>query len=137
MILGVGCSQVINSEGQVRLNTIFHWIFVISNILLNYIFISVFHWETQGIAFATFVAMLISSILNLAYFIAGKSSIPVNVKKLAIAVDLIPAILSVGMSSLFYPIMILVQEFVIFNLISDYGIDSDIAFFGTSVKLLV
>lgn len=135
MILGVGCSQVINSEGQVRLNTIFHWIFVISNILLNYIFISVFHWETQGIAFATFVAMLISSILNLAYFIAGKSSIPVNVKKLAIAVDLIPAILSVGMSSLFYPIMILVQEFVIFNLISDYGIDSDIAFFGTSVKL--
>lgn len=135
LILAEASSQVIKSEGQIKLTTIFDWIFVIVNIFLNSIFISVFHWGTQGIALATVIAMVVYSILNLAYFLAGKSSIPVNPKKITIAIDLLPAILSVGISSLFYPVMGLVQNFVIFNSISDYGTHSDIAFFGATQTL--
>ncbi len=135
LILGEACGEVINSEGNIRLNTIFNLIFVSVNILLNYIFITVYNWGIQGIALATVIAMVVSSILNLSYFIAGKSFIPVHLKKIAIAIDLLREIFSVGVSSLFYPVMILVQESVIFNLISYYGVNSDIAFFGASVKL--
>ncbi len=135
LILGEACSRVIKSEGKIRLATIFDWLFVIVNILLNYIFISVFHWQTQGIAFATVIAMVVYCIVNLGYFISGKSSIPVNFKKIAIAVDLLRAILSVGISELFYPVTILIQDFLIFNLISYYGTNSDIAFFGATVKV--
>ncbi len=135
LILGEACGEVINSEGNIKLNTIFNLIFVSVNILLNYIFITVYNWGIQGIALATVIAMVVSSILNLSYFIAGKSFIPVHLKRIAIAIDLLREILSVGVSSLFYPVMILVQEFVIFNLISHYGVNSDIAFFGASVKL--
>ncbi len=134
LILGEACGEVINSEGNMKLNTIFNLIFVSVNILLNYIFITVYNWGVQGIALATVIAMVVSSILNLSYFIAGKSCILVNVKKLAIAIDLLPEILSVGVSSLFYPVMILFQEFVVFNLISDYGRNIDIAFFGATMK---
>lgn len=136
LIVGTACGEVINSEGQIRLTTIFKWTFVTVNIFLNYIFITVYDWGIQGIAVATVIAMVVSSIMNLAYFIVGKSFIPVNLKKLAIAIDLLPAILSVGVSSLFYPVMILVQEFVMFNLISDYGTNSDIAFFGATMKVI-
>ncbi|MEH2206123.1 MAG: MATE family efflux transporter [Nostoc sp.] len=135
LILGEACSRVIKSEGKIRLATIFDWLFVIVNILLNYIFISVFNWKTQGIAFATVIAMIVYCIVNLGYFISGKSSIPVNLKKIAIAVDLLRAILSVGISELFYPVTILIQDFLIFNLISFYGTNSDIAFFGATVKV--
>jgi putative MATE family efflux protein len=135
LILAEACSQVIKSEGQIRLTTIFDWLFVVVNILLNYIFVSVFHWQTQGIALATVIAMVVYSIVNLGYFISGKSSIPVNFKKIAIAIDLLRAILSVGISELFYPVTILIQDFVIFNLISYYGTNSDIAFFGATAKV--
>jgi putative MATE family efflux protein len=135
LILGEACGEVINSEGHIRLNTIFNLIFVIVNILLNYIFITVYNLGIQGIALATVIAMIVSSILNLAYFTAGKSFIPVNPKKLTLAIDLLPAILSVGVSALFYPVMILAQEFVMFNLISEHGKNVDIAFFGATMKV--
>ncbi|BAZ20924.1 MATE efflux family protein [Kalymmatonema gypsitolerans NIES-4073] len=135
LIIAQACSEVIKSEGQMRLATIFGCIFVIVNIFLNFIFIIVFHWETHGIALATVFGMVVYSIVNLAYFLAGKSSIPVNPKKIAIAIDLLPAILSVGISGLFYPIMVLVQDYVVFNSISYYGTNNDIAFFGASGKL--
>ena len=132
---GTACGEIISSEGQIRLTTISMSIFVIINILLNYIFLTVFHWGTSGIALATIIAMVFSSIVNLAYFIFGKSFISVNLKKLAIAIDLLPATLSVGMSSLFAPVMILAQGFVVFNSISYYGTNNDIAFFGATQKV--
>ncbi|WP_445634044.1 Multidrug export protein MepA [Nostoc sp. DSM 114161] len=136
LILAEACSNLIKSEGKIKLTSIFDWVFVIVNILLNYIFISVFHWGTQGIALATVMAMVVYSIANLGYFIVGKSSIPVNFKKIAIAIDLIAAILSVGISELFYPFTILLQDFVVFNSISNYGTNTDIAFFGAAGKII-
>ncbi|MFN6470948.1 MAG: MATE family efflux transporter [Nostoc sp. SerVER01] len=136
LILAEGCSKLIKSEGEIKLTSIFDWLFVIINIVLNYIFISVFNWGTQGIALATVIAMVVYSIVNLGYFIVGKSSIPVNLKKIAIAIDLIPKILSVGISELFYPFTILVQDFIVFNSISHYGTNTDIAFFGAAVKVI-
>lgn len=135
LIIAEACNQVIKSEGNIRLSTIFDWLFVIVNIILNYIFISVYHWGIEGLALATLMAMVVSSIANLGYFVSGKSSISVNFKKLAIARDLLRAILTVGISELFYPVTILIQDFVIFNLISYYGTNSDIAFFGATGKL--
>ncbi|MCC5615044.1 polysaccharide biosynthesis C-terminal domain-containing protein [Nostoc sp. CHAB 5836] len=134
-ILAGASSQIIKSEGKIRLSTIFDLIFIILNIVLNLIFISVFRWGIQGIALATVIAMAVSTFINLTYFLSGKSSILVNLKKIAIAIDLLRTILSVGISQLFYPITILIQDFVIFNLISYYGTDSDIAFFGATVKV--
>ncbi|MDZ8262375.1 MATE family efflux transporter [Nostoc sp. ChiQUE01b] len=134
-ILAGASSQLIKSEGNIRLSTIFAFIYIIVNILLNYTFISVFHWGIQGIALATVIGMAVSTILNLTYFMSGKSSIPVNLKKLAIAIDLLPAILSVGISALFHPVMVFVQDFVVFNSISYYGTNNDIAFFGATVKV--
>jgi len=136
LILAEGCSKLIKSEGEIKLTSIFDWLFVIINIALNYIFISVFNWGTQGIALATVMAMVVYSIANLGYFIVGKSSIPVNLKKIAIAIDLIHTILSVGISELFYPFTILVQDFIVFNSISHYGTNTDIAFFGAAVKVI-
>ncbi|MDM9379467.1 MATE family efflux transporter [Chlorogloeopsis sp. ULAP01] len=134
-ILGGASSQIIKSEGKLRLSTIFDLVFIIFNILLNTLFISVFRWGIEGIALATVLAMVVSTSVNLTYFFTGKSSIPVNYQKLAIAIDLLPEIFSVGISSLFYPILELLQDFVIFNSLSYYGTNNDIAFVGTTAKL--
>ncbi|MBL1201269.1 MAG: MATE family efflux transporter [Nostoc sp. ZfuVER08] len=136
LILAEACNKLIKSEGEIKLTSIFDWLFVITNIVLNYIFISVFKWGTEGIAFATVLAMVVYSIVNLGYFVFGKSSIPVNFKKIAIAIDLIPPILSVGISELLYPFTILLEDFIVYNSISDYGTNTDVAFFGATGKIV-
>ena len=134
-ILAGASSQIVKSEGRIRLSTIFDFIFIIVTISLNFIFTIIFHWGVQGIALATVIGMAVSTIINLTYFLSGKSYISVNPKKMAIAIDLLPAILSVGISALFYPVMMLVQEFVVLNSISYYGTNNDIAFYGAVAKV--
>jgi putative MATE family efflux protein len=134
-ILALSSSEIIKAEGKIRLATGFELIFVLINIILNSIFITVFHWGIEGIAIATVIAMVFYSIFNFTYFLSGKSSTPINLKKLALAIDLLPAIFSVGISSLLFPIMGFIQNFVIYQSISHYGTNNDIAFFGATVRL--
>ena len=135
-IAGTACGEIIRSEGEIRLTTISICFFVTVNIFLNYIFINIYNWGTSGLALATIIAMLASGIIKLAYFILGKSFISVSFKKIGFAIDIIPAILSVGISSLFFPVMVLIQEFVVFNSISNYGTNNDIAFFGAAEQVI-
>ncbi|MEH1940540.1 MAG: MATE family efflux transporter [Nostoc sp.] len=134
-ILAVASSQIIKSEGRIRLASIFAGIFVSVNIILDIIFLSVFHWGIQGLALASVVAMVIYSIVNLTYFLFGKSSIPVDPKKFVLAIDLLPAILSVGIPALLTQVMGLVQSFVVLKSISHYGTHNDIAFYGATLRL--
>ncbi|MBN3958497.1 MATE family efflux transporter [Nostoc sp. NMS8] len=134
-ILAVASNQLIKSEGKVRLAMSFAGIYVIVNIILNPIFVIVFHWGIQGIAFATVTAMIVFCIINLTYFLSGKSSIPVNPKKLVLAINLLPGILSVGISALLGSIMDLVQSFIVFKSLSYYGTNHDIAFYGATLRL--
>ena len=134
-IFAVASSQIIKSEGRIRLASIFAGIFVIVNIILDPIFISVFHWGIQGLALATVIAKVVYSIINLTYFFSGKSFIPVNLKKFILAIDLLPGILSVGISALLTQVMGLIQSFVVLKSLSYYGTQNDIAFYGATLTI--
>lgn len=134
-VLAVASSQLIKSEGKIGLATTFAAISVLVNTILNPIFISVFHWGIQGVALATIISMVVYSIVNFTYFNSNKTSIPVTSRKLTLAVDLIPAILSVGLSVLLMEVMGIVQQVVIFKSIAHYGTDTDIAFAGATLNL--
>ncbi|MEM7759322.1 MAG: MATE family efflux transporter [Cyanobacteria bacterium P01_A01_bin.40] len=135
-IVGQACGDVISSEGKIRWTTTSMWIFITVNICLNYLFIVVYDGGTAELALATVMAMIVACIFNLFYFVCGKSLITVNLKKIAIAKDLLPEIFSVGIGSLLYPVMMLIQQFVVFNSISNYGTNNDIAFFGATEKII-
>ncbi|MCC5608940.1 polysaccharide biosynthesis C-terminal domain-containing protein [Nostoc sp. CHAB 5834] len=134
-ILAVASSQLIKSEGKIRLAMIFAGFFVILDAILNPIFISVFNWGIKGVAFSTVISMLIYSILNINYFLSTKSSIPVNYKKLTLAIDLLPAILSVGITALLMEVISLVEQSVIFKSIAQYGTAHDIAIAGATLRV--
>lgn len=134
-MLAISCSQIIKSEGQVKYAMTSVGIFAASDIILNYIFTAILHWEIRGLALSTVFAMLIYSIINLIYFFCGKSSIPVNYKKFALAIDLLPSIFSIGISLILVPVTNIIQDFVTFKSISIYGTAQDIAFFGATERL--
>lgn len=134
-VLAVGSSQLIKSEGKIGLATIFAAISVLTNTILNPLFVGVFHWGIQGIAFATIVSNLVYTLVNFTYFISGKSSIAVQLKKLTLSLDLLSPILSVGISVFIMEVMTIVQQVVIFKSIAYYGTDTDIAFAGATLNL--
>ncbi len=134
-ILAVASCQLIKSEGKIRLAMIFAGVFVVIDTILNPIFISVFKLGIRGVALSTVISMLIYSILNIAYFLSAKSSIPVNPKKLTLAIDLLPAILSVGISALLMEVISLIEQSVIFKSIAHYGNAHDIAVAGATLRV--
>ena len=134
-VLAVGSSQLIKSEGKIGLATIFAAISVVTNTILNPLFVGVFHWGIQGIAFATIVSNLVYTLVNFTYFISGKSSMAVQLKKLTLSLDLLSPILSVGISVFIMEVMTIVQQVVIFKSIAYYGTGTDIAFAGATLNL--
>lgn len=134
-VLAVGSSQLIKSEGKIGLATIFAAISVVTNTILNPLFVGVFHWGIKGIAIATIVANFVYAIVNCSYFLSGKSSIPVQVKKLTLSLDLLPPILSVGISVFIMKVMTIVQQVMIFKSLAYYGTDTDLAFAGATLNL--
>ncbi|MEG4005566.1 MATE family efflux transporter [Microcoleus sp. Pol11C1] len=135
LVLAVGSSQLIKSEGRIGLATGFAAISVLTNTILNPIFVAVFHWGIRGIALATVVSSIVYASVILTYFICGKSSTPVQLKKLTLSVDLAKPIVSVGLSVLIMDLMGIVQQIVIFRSIAYYGTDTDIAFAGATLNL--
>ncbi|MDF5710493.1 MAG: MATE family efflux transporter [Nostoc sp. S4] len=135
IVLGIACNDLIKSEGQLRISMIFATIYFIVNLILNTVFLSVFHWGIRGLALATVIAMGAYCTGLLIYYFSGKSSIKVDYKNLILKIDLLIKILSIGSSNLIIPVIAFIQSFVVFQLISRYGTQNDIAFFGATVTL--
>jgi putative MATE family efflux protein len=134
-LLSISSSQLIKAEGKIELATKFTAIFVTTNIILNYTFIKFFNWGIKGIALATVLSGLVYATVNFTYFLSGKSSIPVNLKRFTLAIDLLPATLSVGASVMLMDSLEVVQQAVIFKSIAHYGRVTDIAFMGATLNL--
>lgn len=135
LVIAVSSSQLIKAEGKIALATLFSGIYVIINCILDPIFVRIFNLGIQGIALATVISAIAYCLINCSYFIFGKSSIPVNPKKLTLALDLLPAILSVGGAVMLMQVVGIVQQIVLFKAIAHYGTDSDIAFGGATIRL--
>ncbi|MBD2344910.1 MATE family efflux transporter [Anabaena subtropica] len=135
LVTAVSSSQLIKAEGKIVLATCFAGLYVLVNTILNFIFVSIFKWEIQGIALATVISAIAYAIVNCTYFISGKSSISVNYQKLTLSLDLLPAILTVGLSVMLSQVTGIVQEIVLFKSMAYYGTDTDIAFGGASIRL--
>ena len=140
LIMAVSSSQLIKAEGKIRLASLFTGIYVITNIILNSIFVIIFDWGLQGIAFATVISAVVYSTINCTYFISAKISLPVNCKKLnikldLIALDLLPAILSIALVTMISQVTGILENVVLFKSMAYYGTDSDIAFGGATIRL--
>ncbi|MEH2121086.1 MATE family efflux transporter [Nostoc sp.] len=133
--VGIACNYLIKAEGKLRLSMIYATIYFVVNIILNTIFISIFHGEIIGLALATVIAMAAYCIGVLTYYLSGKSLIKLNDVKLTLSKNLIAEIISVGSSNFLVPMLGFIQSFVILKSIYHYGTQNDIAFFGATVTL--
>lgn len=107
----------------------------ILNIILDPIFIILMpHRGAQAVAFATVVSQVIQASVTLIYFL--KKSPVVRFHGVRPAPDLIPEILSVGVSAMLMQVMMLVQMTVVYNTAVRFGGDTQIALMGAAQRVM-
>lgn len=74
MMANIIFSMFIRGEGKPKLSLMFGIISNIINIILDYLFIFVFDLGIKGAAYASGIAVIISSLMGLVYFLSGKSA---------------------------------------------------------------
>ncbi|TKZ35538.1 MATE family efflux transporter [Brachyspira catarrhinii] len=81
-IMSMGCMPIVRNQGKMLHATAFVSSGLITNIILDYLFMMVFHWGMAGAALATIIAEGIVGICGIYYlFIRKKSRTRVSLKK--------------------------------------------------------
>lgn len=136
-IFAVAANTLIRAEGKIKEAMVFSIIAAVLNIILNPIFIYYLDGGIAGAAWATVVAMIIFTLMGIWYFWAGKANYPVSLRTYSLSRDLLKPILSVGVSAMMLQLMFFVQQVIVFRLLAQYGDDWDIAFMGSSYRVLL
>ena len=136
-VYGLGLNMVIRGEGKMKQAAIMMIYGLALNIILNPIFIKILGWGVEGAAWATNFGMLLYCIVGYQYFSRGKASFEAKVSTVSYDKSIFNSILSMGMPGFIMALMGLVQAIVVFNALSNYGTDRDLAFFAAANRLML
>lgn len=111
----------VRTEGRPVLSMISMLVSAVSNIILDYVFIAIFHWGVEGAAYATIIGQFIGFMILLSFYLRGKSSLHLKVKDLIPDLKVVMAILSIGFASFVTTLGTSVSMTFINRSLSTYG----------------
>ena len=136
-IFAVSLNMIIRAEGNLKDAMTFAIVSTVGNMILNPIFIGYFEMGIQGAAYATVLAMILSSILGIWYFSTKRASYEVDLKYYKFEKKIMRPIVAVGVSAMMLQLMFVLQQVVVFKMIDIYGDDFDIAFMGACYRVMI
>lgn len=128
-------NMVIRGEGQLKKAMSIIASGAILNMILDPIFITILKPYDMGIeaaAYATILSQFIQAAVTLWYF--KKKSPMVKIGRIRIDRELLPQVLSVGVSALLMQILTLVQQTVIYHVASNYGGETSQILLGAALR---
>lgn len=140
-MLGFTGSHFIRSDGAPAFAMWSNVSGAILNLILDPIFIFVFHWGMKGAAFATVLGQLLSALLVIFYF-TRKANMKLRKKYLIPDIKLSLRTMGLGIPASIHNVAIAVTQIVINNVIrkygaiSPYGVEIPLAVFGITQKIL-
>ena len=136
-VFAIASNMLIRAEGKVNIAMKYAAISMGVNMILDPLFIAGFGWGIEGASLATVAALVVYSLLNYWYFLRGKSSFPVQLRKVNLDRSIMPQVLSVGIAAMMLQLMFLLQQTFVYKSIAHYGNDNDIAFMGACYRVLM
>jgi Na+-driven multidrug efflux pump len=129
-------NMMIQAEGRITAAMILIAIGSVLNIVLDTVFIRVLGMGVQGAAIATVIAMVVTGITTLLYFLLGSSELSFTVEGLRYAPRLLRAIFTVGISGVVMQLMTVIQQTMIIKSVGHYGGGDDLALIGATLNML-
>lgn len=135
MALGVGMNNFIRAEGNPKTAMYTMIIGSVTNVVLDYIFIFIFHWGIKGAAFATVISYGVTSTWVLYYFLSGKSLIKIRLKNLKPRASVVQGIAIIGFPAFAMQITSSVQNMILNRSLGYYGGDLALATIGILMSI--
>lgn len=140
MMIGITLNSIIRADGSPKYSMISMVSGAILNIILDPIFIFVFHWGVKGAAIATSISQILTFILNILYIRKFKS-IDLKKEDFKLKAKTIFKVFSLGISSFITQMSFVVVMALENNLLnklgaaSEYGSDIPITVLGIVMKI--
>ena len=133
--IGTGMNNFIRAEGNpnTAMNTML--IGTVCNIILDYVFIFIFHWGIKGAALATIISYGVSSTWVLYYFFAKKSSLRIRRVNLRPKRAVVKGIFIVGFPTFVLQVTNSVQQLILNRSLVYYGGDMALAVSGVIMSI--
>ncbi len=120
MMIGTTLNSIIRADGSPKYSMTSMVLGAILNIILDPIFIFVFHMGVEGAAIATVISQFVTFALNIAYLRKFKS-IEIKFKKFKLQFGMIKRVLLLGISSFITQMTFVLVTAVLNNLFKKYG----------------
>lgn len=114
-------SAILRAIGDTQRSLYFLFIAGIVNVVLNLVFVIVFHWGVFGVGLATVISQVISATLVFICLLKEKSAIRVDVKKLEIDKHKFSRILQIGLPAGLQGMMFSLANVVIQSSVNTFG----------------
>ncbi|NLB35420.1 MAG: MATE family efflux transporter, partial [Elusimicrobia bacterium] len=128
--LGMGMNNFIRAEGNPKMAMNTMLIGTATNIILDYVFIFIFHWGIKGAAWATIISYGVSASWVLYYFLFGNSLLKVRRKNMKLKKLLVKGIIYVGFPAFALQITGSLQQLILNRKLVAYGGDMALATIG-------
>ncbi len=119
-----GGASIIRADGNPKFNMIGLFAGTIINVVLDPIFIFVFHWGVKGAAFATILGQFANAVLNIYYFSKKMRNVSLNRFVFRKSVSYIPRVSKLGVSSFITQMALVVAMATRNNILVTYGAQS-------------
>jgi putative MATE family efflux protein len=129
-IVGFGLNNIIRAEGNPKMAMVTMLIGAILNIILDYIFIVLFHFGIKGAATATVISQGVVLIWVLSYFMGDKCLLKLKPKYFRLSKNLVLSIFAIGMSPFVMQVAASAVNIVLNKSLAIYGGDLAIGAMG-------
>lgn len=130
-IVGINFSNIIRADGRPKSSMAGMLIGCIANIILDPVFIFVFHWGVKGAALATVIGQMLNAVFYIGCLFRFQT-IKLNLQNFILRRQVTKNIISLGMSSFFSQIAATLVIAIQNNLLVKYGADSK---YGSDIAL--
>ncbi len=133
MMIGTTLNSIIRADGNPKYAMASMVIGAILNIILDPIFIFVFHWGVEGAAFATIISQFVTFLMNIIYVKKFKT-IALSKQDFKLDLKIVSKVSMLGISSFITQMSIVLVIAFENNLLGKYGAQSE---FGSEIPITV
>jgi multidrug efflux pump len=129
-------SNIQRAEGQATRAMVGQLIGNLTNMLLDPLFISCFHWGVAGCALATFIGETAGGLFYLIYYIRGKSTLDVSLKNFSTKNKVASNVFAIGVPAALGALLMSVAQIIMNAKMAAYG-DMAVAGIGVAMKIVM
>ncbi len=131
LLLGTGGGHLMRADGSPKMTMISNITGALLNVVLDALFVLIFHWGMEGAALATIIGQLVSACIVLHYMRHTKT-VPLLKQHFVPCLQYIKHIVAIGMGSFFNQLAMMLVQIVLNNSLKHYGA---LSVYGESIPI--